>query len=194
MVSHDLAFLIRQYPIVFLYRSLELLTGVLELSDFWSQGRFHVFQSVRRSGSDFMDISYHFRRCRTRQPKNYDDALGDCVGALGCERRRDCHSSAQVMRYASPAPATTSNTAIFASIGAPPIPTSSFAIDYQSKQPEPDWGIPERTHSSKESFSTVESKRGIAAALLFTRDQFTCDCKHSWINRSHAFVGRRGGT
>ena len=33
MVNHDLAFLIRQCSIVFLDRSLELLTGVLEFSD-----------------------------------------------------------------------------------------------------------------------------------------------------------------
>ena len=33
MVNHDLAFLICQCPIVFLNRSLELLTGILEFSD-----------------------------------------------------------------------------------------------------------------------------------------------------------------
>lgn len=38
MISHNLAFFIRQCPIVFLDRSLELLTGAHELSDLWAQG------------------------------------------------------------------------------------------------------------------------------------------------------------
>jgi hypothetical protein len=48
MVNHDLAFLIRQCPIVFLDRSLELLTGVLEFSDLWPHGRFHGMQFSTR--------------------------------------------------------------------------------------------------------------------------------------------------
>lgn len=69
MVSHDLAFLIRQHPIVLLDRSVELFTGVLELSDLWSQGRFHVVRSVRRSSSDILDTSYHPADAERGRPK-----------------------------------------------------------------------------------------------------------------------------
>jgi hypothetical protein len=61
-------------------------------------------------------VSFHaLRKCGTGKAACYMGALGD----FGRERRRECQSNAQGMSNASPALTINSNTAIFASIGAP---------------------------------------------------------------------------
>jgi hypothetical protein len=62
--------------------------------------------------------------------------------SLGCERARDRQSNTQIMIPANPALPINSHIVISASIGAPPIPTSSSAIDYHSKRGKPDWELP----------------------------------------------------
>ena len=55
----------------------------------------------------------------TKNGPNDDDDIRRLGRSVGCERRCSRHSKAQDTRSATPTPTTTSNTATFASIGAP---------------------------------------------------------------------------